>query len=54
MHVTCSGFEATQASYKPRLFFLAWYCVGVLLMIDIIPAVLLVCFLLLLCQFKWF
>lgn len=38
MHVICSGFEAALDSYVPRLFFLAWYSIAVLLMLNFIPA----------------
>ncbi len=42
MHITSSGFEAVTENYKPRIFFISWYCIGVLLLLNVIPAFLLV------------
>jgi hypothetical protein len=44
MHIISAGFEVALDSYVPRLYFLAWYCVAVLLMLNFIPAFIVVSF----------
>ena len=42
MHVISSGFEATMNDSYSRVLIFGWYCVSVLLLLNVIPAFVLV------------